>query len=50
MRGDEKRYFLIYNKECVCNHGGSHPIKSIKGKYIPVNLYNQIKEIFIKLE
>ena len=32
----------------MCDHGGLHPTKERKGKFIPGNLYNQMKEIFIK--
>ena len=48
-RIEEKRHFLIDNKEYLCDHGGLHPIVSRKVKYIPVNVYNQIKETFIKI-
>ena len=33
----------------MCDHGGLHPMIEIKGKYIPGNIYNQKKEIFIKI-
>ena len=32
----------------MCNRGGLNPEKSRKGRYIPGNVYNQMKEIFIK--
>ena len=31
----EKRNFIIDNKECLCGHGGFHPIIEIKSYYIP---------------
>ena len=48
MRRDERRHFLIDSIKCLCDHGGLHTTKARKGKYIPGNLYNQIKVIFIK--
>ena len=47
-RIDEIRKYLIDNKECLCNHSYLHPMKSRKGKYIPDNLYINIKEILRK--
>ena len=44
----EKRQFLIYNRQTLCEHGGLHLMIERKGKYIPVNVYNNIKENFIK--
>ena len=32
----------------LCDHGGLHPIKARSVKYIPVNVYNQMKEMCIK--
>ena len=46
---DEKIHFLIDNIKCLCDHGHLHPREEKKGKYTPGNLYNQMKEIFIKL-
>ena len=46
---DEARNFLIDNKTYLCGHGGLHPDKARKFKYIPGNVYNQMKEIFIKI-
>ena len=40
---------FIYNKQCLCEHGGLNPMISRKGKYIPEHVYNQMKEIFIKI-
>ena len=34
----------------LCDHGGLHPVITKKGKYIPGNVYNQMKEIFLGLE
>ena len=34
-RRDEKRHFLIDNIKFLFNHGGLHPMKERKGKYIP---------------
>ena len=48
MRIVEKRNFLIDNIKCLCGHEFLHPMREIKGKYIPVNLYNKMKEIFMK--
>ena len=45
---EKKRQFLIDKKQCLCENGGLYPITAIKGKYIPGNLYNHIKETFIK--
>ena len=32
----------------LCDHDGLHPMIARKGKYIPGNVYNQMKGIFIK--
>ena len=48
-RIEKKKHFLIENKQCLCDHGGLHPIIEIKGKYIPGNVYNKMKETFIKM-
>ena len=32
----------------MCVHGGLNPILAIKAKYIPVNVYNQMKNMFIQ--
>ena len=45
----EKRKCLIYNKKCLCEHSSLHPMISIKGRYIPINEYNHMKEKFIKI-
>ena len=47
-RKDEKRYFIIDNKVCLCGNGGLYPMIARKGVYIPVIIYNQMKEIFFK--
>ena len=44
----EKRYFLTGNKEFLCVRDVLHPIIARKVKCIPGNLYNKMKEIFIK--
>ena len=44
----KKRYFLIGDKQFLCDHGGLYPMIERKGKYIPGNLYNQMNEILIK--
>ena len=33
----------------MCDHSGLHPMISRKGKYILGNVYNQMKEIIIKI-
>ena len=43
-----KRNFLIDNKQCLCDHGDLHTMISRMGKYTPGNVYNKMKEIFIK--
>ena len=48
MRREGKRHFLIENINFLCYHGGLHPLKSRKGNYIPGNVKNKMKEIFIK--
>ena len=40
---DKNKHFIVYNKQCLCDHGGFHPMIEIKGKYIPGNVYNRIK-------
>ena len=47
-RIDKNRHFLIDNKQWLYEHGGLHPIIPRKVEYIPVNVYNHMKEIFIK--
>ena len=47
-RIDEKIFFIIDNIKVFCDNGGLYPVKVRKGKYIPGNVYNQMKEIFIK--
>ena len=42
-RIDENRHFIIDNEEFLCENGGWYPTKSRKGKYTPVNVYNQTK-------
>ena len=32
----------------MCDHGGLHQMKERKGKHIPENVYNQMKEILLK--
>ena len=44
--GYKNRTFIIDNKECLCGRGLLHPMKAIKGKYIPGNELN----IYIFLE
>ena len=39
---------MIDNKQLVCEHGGLNTIIARKGKYIPGNLYNIMKEKLIK--
>ena len=48
LRIENKSQFLIDKKQKLCEHGGLNPIKSRKGKYIPVNVYNPMKYTFIK--
>ena len=33
---------FIENIDFLCDHGGLHPIKARKRKYIPENVYNQM--------
>ena len=40
--------FLLIILYFLCDHGGLHTMKSRKGKYTPGNVYNQMKELFIK--
>ena len=47
-RKDNKRQFLINNRQTLCEHGGLHKMISRKGKYIPGKVYNYTKEKFIK--
>ena len=44
---EKKRHFLLITK-CLCENGGLHPMIVRKGKYIPGNVHNWMKEIFIK--
>ena len=32
----------------MCDHGGLYPIIEKRGEHIPVNIYNQMKEIFFR--
>ena len=48
-RIDNKRKFLIDNRQNLCEHGRLHPMISRKGKYVPVNVYMSMKETFIKI-
>ena len=48
VRIEKNRCFLIYNKQCLCEHNGLHPMMARKGKYNQGNVYNDIKETFIK--
>ena len=48
-RIEKKINFLIDNKQLLCDHGGLHQLISRKGKYIPGNVYNNMKETFIKI-
>ena len=41
-------HFLIDNKQCLCEHGGLHTMIARKRKYTPGNVYNHVKETFIK--
>ena len=43
-----KKEIFIDNIRWLCGHGGVYPMKARKGKYIPGNVYNQMKEVFIK--
>ena len=45
---EKKRQFFIDNRKNLCEHGGLHPMISRKGKYVPVKVYNTVKETFIK--
>ena len=47
-RKERNRQFLIDNNQCLCENGVLHPMISRQGKYIPGNVYNNIKETFIK--
>ena len=44
----KKETFLNDNKKCLYDHGVLHIMISIKVKYIPGNVYNQIKEMLTK--
>ena len=44
----KKRKFPNNNMQFLFEHGGLHPMISIKRKYTLGNVYNQTKEIFIK--
>ena len=46
-RIDIMRQFFIDNRKKLCEHGGLHAMIAIKGKYIPGNIYNLMKENFI---
>ena len=39
---------MIDNRQKLCKHGGLHTMIARKGKYIPVKVYNTMKETFIK--
>ena len=39
---------MIDNKLCFCGHGGMHPLIARNVNYIPGNVYNVMKETFIK--
>ena len=43
IKREKKRYFLIDNKQWLCEHGGLHPMIARKGKYLPENVYNHMK-------
>ena len=45
-RTENKSQFLIDIKQNLCKHGGLHPMKARKVKYIPVNLYTSMKDTF----
>ena len=42
-RIENKRQFLIDNRQNLCEHGGLHPMITRKGKYIPGKVYNSMK-------
>ena len=42
------RQLLIVNKQHLCEQGDLHPMTVQKGKYIPDNVYNSMKDIFNK--
>ena len=44
----KNKLFLIDNKQCLCEHGVLHLMVERKGKYIPGNVHNHMKETFIK--
>ena len=39
-RKDENRHYIFYNKECLCDHGGLHPMLSRKRKYTEEMKFN----------
>ena len=39
---------MIDNRQKLCEHDGLHTMIARKGKYIPVKVYNTMKETFIK--
>ena len=43
----KKKHFIIENIKFLCDHSGLHPMKARKGKYNPVNVYNQMRKISI---
>ena len=49
-RIEKKRHFIIDNKQCLCENGGLHPMIARKGKYIPENVYNNMKKIIKQLK
>ena len=49
-RIENKSQFLIENKQNLCEHGGLHPMTARKSKYIPVNVYNSMKDTFKKIQ
>ena len=48
-RIENKSWFVIDNRQNLCEHGGLYPMISRKGKYILGNVYIFMKEIFIKI-
>ena len=48
-RIENKRQFLIDNRQNLFEHGGLHQMIERKGKYIPGKVYNYMKEIFLKI-
>ena len=43
-----KRHFPIDNKQYLCDHSDLHIMIARRSEYIPGNIYNQMKETFIK--